>query len=92
MMSEPQRRGRKAEFRPYRLGPAVPRHERPWDGAARNGWELVLSGELTDKEGELHQPSRACSCMPSVSPELCGDHSSTGKAGGSLLHGFRFLI
>ena len=55
MMSEPQRRGRKAEFRPYRLGPAVPRHERPWDGAARNGWELVLSGELTDKEGELHQ-------------------------------------
>ncbi|MFO0918209.1 MAG: hypothetical protein U0872_07835 [Planctomycetaceae bacterium] len=55
MAFEPQRRGRKAEFRAFRLGPGVPRHEMGADGAARNGWEIVLSGELTDKEGELHQ-------------------------------------
>lgn len=54
MSQVPQRRGRKSEFRPYRLGPAlIGRGQR--DAALRDGWEIVLSGELTDKEGELHQ-------------------------------------
>lgn len=54
MLSSPNRRGRKSEYRPFRLGPS-PLSHRPGHEPPRDGWEIVLSGELTDKQGELHQ-------------------------------------
>lgn len=51
----PIRRGRKAEYRPFNLGPSPLSHRPEADAPRRNGWELALCGELTDSGGELHQ-------------------------------------
>jgi len=55
MCAAPVRREKPAPSRPFRLGPQAgnPRGER--SGPPRDGWELVLAGELSDQQGELHQ-------------------------------------
>lgn len=49
------RRGAKKPHGSPNLGPGLLSHRSERDRQPRNGWELVLAGELTDSQGELHQ-------------------------------------
>ncbi len=83
----PIRRGRKAEFRPFRLGPNPLSHRPEADSPPRNGWELALCGELTDSGGEVHQKLADVARNSSgiVYLDSCGGNAYIGLALATLI-------
>lgn len=55
MTRPPQRREKPSPYRPFRLGPSPSPQRSEKSGPPRDGWEIVLSGELDDQGVELHQ-------------------------------------
>lgn len=55
MHRPPLRREKPSPYRPLGLTPSTPNHRPERPNQPRDGWELVLAGELEDQGGELHQ-------------------------------------
>ncbi len=55
MSVSPVRREKPSPYRPFRLTPTPQSHGKERGGPPKDGWELVLAGELSDQAGDLHQ-------------------------------------
>jgi ATP-dependent protease ClpP protease subunit len=82
MSHPPLRREKPSPYRPFRLGPHMPPKISERAGPPRDGWELVLAGELSDQGGELHQKLADVSKYSSgiIYFDSCGGNAYIGLA------------